>query len=92
MNVWSTIKLELYCNYSYMCKPTMRVCKLDDDMNIEEAKTIKNHMYIKCKRPDWCRKIFKGRTNRIPNFGCLSNPDGSGICPFLGYCEFDEDD
>jgi hypothetical protein len=91
MNVWTTIKLELYCGYSYMSRPTMKVCEIDDDFNCINPKTIKNCMYIKCKRPEWCRKRFKGKTTRIPNYDCLANPNlKDGVCPFLSYCEYDE--
>jgi len=51
-----------------------------------DEKIIDNPTYNGKPRPDFCKKEFPGRKERIPNYKCLEND-----CPHFGYTEYEEE-
>jgi hypothetical protein len=85
MGVWSIIALEGYCMFSHSRKKTFTPYKLVDfeKMKFVKEKPIKNTLYNPTPRPDFCKKEFPGRKERIPNFKCLDKK-----CPHFAYVEY----
>ena len=90
MTKWAHIFLEGFCMFSSMKNKTTKVFRWEDDGTFDEGKVIKNSLYIKANRPNWCKKKFPGRKERVPEFKCLCGDIVA--CPFFTYCEAEEDD
>ena len=65
------------------------VTNIYEDGRVEKKKweLIDNPAYNGKPRPQFCKEMFPGRKERIPNFQCLEND-----CPHFGYTEYEEED
>lgn len=90
MGVWSIIKLEGYCLYSHTKDKKIKFARVDDikllgKLKESDWKEKDNPNYNSKPRPDFCKKEFPGKTERIPNYKCLESD-----CPHFSYCEYEE--
>lgn len=98
---WTHLIFEAYCLYSSSKQEYIKVYEVktsdkkgDNSVTVKEpGTTIKNPLYIKdAKRPKWCIKQYKNKTDKELNELCPQPQCQETNCPYLAMIHVCEED